>query len=443
MGQFAKRGAVFKSFNTTSNGFTFDNGCKMPVGGNQLQFCHTVSKARWPFDKMVSYLSKASPTKTIDTTPLIFKMEEIDGEWFNQQVSAVQLNELYNSTYGKAAGLLARAAEVREMAEDGASRADVIQVILPNITKDNAYEFNILLELFKATSMISEVPVIPDWVPRPWQDLIIRWILTPADIKDTNKRGIWLCCKAGEGKSSLIDMIRTAAGYDKVFIPAKRNGTYTTMSMTGYNKEPIIAIDDSRAYTDEQGHTQHKSTIIEFIKAIASGDDMVYTMYNTRYFYKPLAKILITSNFPLPTSHMEEEQAAINRRYIDIDNTDADRIAGILRVPRVLGTNAAGTHLQGVLPNPENSSPAVHLAGLTTPPASPVDDRAGPNDIVDLTTPGSGNPRPRASRRLDYQDGVEESKDTQPATQTMHASQDEDILMCYSEEEEDNSQLKD
>lgn len=427
-GNFQKRGAMLRSFNSRSSQWGCDAGVNLPVGGNRIQFAHTNPKnVPWPFlgpKSMLEYLTVSSAKKNVDANPYWFTV--CDGDTTDvEQVDQDTVEDAYKIAFPARVGLMGRAAIVEAMAEDGTPEAEVIKVIMADTTRENAHEFAMLIRLFNVTARITEPAELPQFIARAWQQLVLDWMVMPLDKKDNNKRGLWMHCPPNSGKSTLITMLKSLVGVDNVFIPAERTETYNTQSMNGYTGQAIIALDDTRGYTNDTGSTVHKASFIKFIKAIASGDDMVYTMYNKVHRYQPFARILITSNYPMPVVNEEDENIALRRRYIELKSIEVDEVARDLGLPRDLA--AAGGQLVGVLaaahPPPHfGAQMPLECVDLCTPPQSP---HGGDPPLLN-----SGNPAPRTRRRiasvdyneqsnsdarvLDYgSDGHEETKDSQ------------------------------
>jgi len=427
-GDIPKRGSVFSSFNTKSSGWPCASGVHLPVGGNHLQFSHGKPKnLPWPFlgeNSMVEYLTKSTPKKTVDPDPLFFTVDLLDLSDI-EQVDIDAMCDSYRTAYPAPVGLMGRAALVEEMAEAGVPTSEVIKAIMVDTTKDNAHEFAMLIQLFNATARISDPVELAEFEPRPWQKMVLDWMTMPLDKMDNNHRGLWMHCPPGSGKSTLITMLKSLVGVDSVFIPAERTETYNTQSMNEYAGQRIIALDDTRGYTNDTGSTIHKASFIKFIKAIASGDDMVYTMYNKVFRYQPVARILITSNYPMPVVNEEDENIALRRRYIELKSIEVDQVAKDLGLPRNLA--ARDGELVGVVAPvhpPPNFGAQMPLGDaledpicidLRTPPSSPRELNAPPVGLSD-----SGNPRARTRARVNYselsedeEEGVEECKESQ------------------------------
>jgi len=351
--------------------------------GCHLQFAHK-GGTRWPFHgapkpDMVDYLTVTTDKKpSVDISPRCFVMHDLEGGGKQRVwIDVDSLRDAYNKfdPQGKA-GLLGKIETVTSMAQAGASKQAVILELAGDITKENSYQYNILMDIWKATpKYIPEAPQ-PDFTARPWQQLIIDRMMLPIDIKDNNHRGIWLCTPAGGGKSTLLRMLESIAGLDNVFTPTIKNNCYGAESMNGYEQQPIIIIDDVRAYTDSNQEVLHKGAFIAFAKAIASGDRLSYQLYGKRHDYLVQARVLITSNFPKPILVQEEEQKAFDRRYIEINTSDVNVMGGLLNLPRNLGYR--GGLLMPVL----DSAP------------TPAPQRRA------FTPPDSGNPAPRARVRF-------------------------------------------
>lgn len=414
-GDFKKRGAEFTKFNRICSGYEFPSGAKLPVGNNNMQFSHPNAPNKpWPFgggsDSMTGYLTKPKKDKVVDTHPLIVYWDTDD-----QRITCTldDLHMEYNRQYPAAISLAGRAKLVRQMKEDGANKDDVIEVLINDMTKDNSYQFGPLMELFKAVPRIETVNELRKVTPRPGQALCRDAICAPLDPTNNRNRGIWLHSKPGWGKSLMYNIIAQEIGEDKIFIPAERNDSYSTMSMIGYNNEPVIFMDDTRGYTDGSGVAHHKGNFIKFIKAIATGDIMKYTMYNQVHTFRPYARVLITSNYAMPVSHEDDDNEALKQRYTEISSDDINKIAQQLKLPLDLGTNTAGTALQGVMP-----VVAPHTASN---PSTPLRLAPAGNQQVDITS--SGNNRPRARRRL-----FESDVEVMDLTQSPQPNDDEDDI---------------
>lgn len=425
-GTFKRKGA-FELFN--SNTATYrnsDNEPISPVGGAcKMQFSHGSGKP-WPFigtpkPSMLDYLLEASPKKEIDENPRLFLIQEDNSV---ATVDLEQLKEAYQAWNPPAQGLMGKIARVREMAEAGADRGDVIEMIASGISRDNAHEFNILMEMYRSTPIYTLERPIPAFEPHPWQKLVIDFCMKDLDEMDNNHRGMWLHSTAGSGKSTIIKILQRELGSDGIFFPTTKNGAYTDESMTGYANQRIIVLDDVRAYEDTNNIVHHKATFIKFIKQIATGDRMSYVMYGKRHDYDPYARILITSNYAMPTVMSAEENKALRRRYIEICSTNEHVIAGILGLPRELTAD------RGRLRATMAATAAAARAGEIASPATRT--RA-------YTPPDSGNPAPRYRVRFNEEEhmGVAALSDRMSAmTSPSHEAIDVDI----DDEEKDSEE---
>lgn len=387
-GTFIRKNA-FPKFQKFVQGYSVRDEISMKDAACHMQFAHSGGK-KWPFTgtpkpDMIDYLSVGGdhkPDEEIDKNSRAFVLNETDT---GKHIVYIRIDELRDAymKFDPAAGtgILGRMQTVVGMAQAGASRDDVIMEIGAGITKENSFEYQILMDLFKATDKyIAEAPY-PDFEPNAWQQLIIDRMMLKTDPKDNNYRGIWLCTPAGGGKSTVLRMLEHYAGLDNVFTPTLKNNTYGPESLNGYEQQPIIIIDDVRAFTNSNQEVLHKGAFIAFAKAIASGDRISYQLYGKRHDFLVNARVLITSNFPMPHLEQAEEMKAFQRRYIEIDTTDEHRIAGLLNLPRDLG-------YRGGLLMPVRSRP--------TTPVSPAPAARS------YTPPSSGNPAPR--RRVRFND---------------------------------------
>lgn len=391
-GSFTRKNA-FPKFNKAVQEFrTTEENALLAGTGCHMQFTHERG-TKWPFHgapkpDMVDYLTVPTDKKpTIDKHPRCFIINDIDGERKRVWCDVPSLRDAYSAfDPGSKAGLLGRMEMVVAMAQSGAKRADVIAEIAGDMTKDNSYQYQILMDVFRATDKYIPEAVYPDFVPKDWQKLIIDRIMLPIDPKDNNHRGIWLCTPAGGGKSTLLRMIEHHAGLENVFTPTLKNNTYSAESMNGYEQQPIIIIDDVRAFTSSNQEVLHKGAFIQFMKSIASGDRMSYQLYGKRHDFLVQSRILITSNFGKPVVDSEEEQKAIDRRYIEINTNDVHMIAGLLKLPRKLGYRA------GLLvPEMAGVAAAARAGELSTPRGSMTRP---------YSPPDSDNPAPRARVRF-------------------------------------------
>lgn len=422
-GVFTRKNAFVK-FQKHVQQYKFRDEISFAESACHMQFAHSGGK-KWAFSgtpkpDMIDYLSVPSdhkPADEIDSNSRAFVINDTETGRHIVYVDKDALRDAYNK-FDPAAGtgLLGRMQTVIGMAQAGASRDSVIMELGSSITKDNAFEYQILMDLFKATDKyIPEAPY-PDFEPNAWQQLIIDRMMMKTDPKDNNFRGIWLCTPAGGGKSTVLRMLEHYAGLDNVFTPTLKNNTYGPESMNGYEQQPIIIIDDVRAFTNSNQEILHKGAFIAFAKAIASGDRISYQLYGKRHDFLVNARVLITSNFPMPQLDQPEEQRAFQRRYIEIDTADEHKIAGLLSLPRELGYRNG--LLMPVRQRPVTPTIAAQLQRTYTPPSS---GNPGPRRRVRFNDDNFvfGSDEPSQDAVVDLTTGVqqltyEEHKDEDP-----------------------------
>jgi len=287
----------------------------------------------WPLMAMVKYVTNPTKDKVVDPDPLVW----VDGR------TDPSVDDFCNDYLEKY--LPKSLAEKLEMAEklkaEGGGLSDAIMMASENITKDNAHDFNIVLQYFKSLPP-SNPRITPDGeTPRPWQQVIIDWALSPCPT-GTNNRGLWLRMPSGAGKTWVLNYISDNIE-GGVFRPGVRpNGSFDAVSLLRYNGEALILFDDIGATVKEMESgvekTLWKNATMDLFKMVANNTPIPIDFGGEHREIMIKGRVLVTSNFALPEGRNADDGAAIRRRYIELCYTDTDRLARELQTDRQTNT---------------------------------------------------------------------------------------------------------
>lgn len=266
--------------------------------------------------------------------------------------------------------------------DDGLPVTEVIELITESLTRDDSWRYRPYLDYYKASIKVSPKLLPPGCVPRPWQQAVIAFLAMPVT-DDTNNRGLWIHLPAGEGKTWCAEYVHDyypkPAGH---FQPGIRpNGQYDFVSFRSYIGQPIIIMDDLACSTKELDNGTvvqlWKRNLLNVLKGVCNKlpTALEFAGEYIELYFK--ARIIVTSNFPLPTGSTPEEAAALQRRFISIDSADLARSTIKARVP------AAFPASPGTIPcepeDPDDLPPdGVPAPGEPLPPVPPPAPRNSP-----------------------------------------------------------------
>lgn len=279
----------------------------------------------WPLVGMVKYVTAPVKDKVIDPEPLV---------WIhNKENPTVDdfINEYLEHYLPKS--LAEKLEHVEKLKASGGGLSDAIIMAAEGITKDNAHDFNIVLQYFKSLPP-SNPKITPEGeTPRPWQQVIIDWALSPCPT-GTNNRGLWLRMPSGAGKTWVLNYISDNID-GGVFRPGVRpNGSYDAVSLLRYNGEALVLFDDIGATVKEfesgVEKTLWKNATMDLFKMVANNTPIPIDFGGEHREIMIKGRMLVTSNFALPEGRNAEDGAAIRRRYIELCMTDTERLAAAL-----------------------------------------------------------------------------------------------------------------
>lgn len=276
------------------------NGQRHPQAG---QF-----KATYHFPAMVKYLTAPQKDKVLDKDPLYFGCESAD-----------QLLELYSSfRAGDTFDMLADAKENK------VPRAEVIRALADVVTRDTAYLYRTYMDYYDAFVPPKRKILPPDFVLRPWQKMAVGFASMPVGPIETTNTGLWLNVKPGEGKT-----LAMCAMHDHLdaYIPFERpGGGYDSSSLSKYDGQGCILFNDLACSTQvmPDGEIKYcwKKGVLSLLKQCHDPLPIAFKFGNTEEVKYVRARIIVTSNFPLPVGYSEDEAAAFRRRMVVVSSTD-------------------------------------------------------------------------------------------------------------------------
>ena len=154
-----------------------------------------------------------------------------------------------------------------------------------------------------------------------WQQSVKQWV----DDKHSPYQGLWLHLPSGSGKTTFL---RWLIDNKVTFIPGMRpSGNFDCLSLMNYKEEPIMLFNEmepsliERFDYDNGGITmvpKWKRAVIELLKRVTDEFPIAFQFGGVHSEITPMAKIIITSNYPLPP----EQSGALARRYLVVDSVE-------------------------------------------------------------------------------------------------------------------------
>lgn len=262
----------------------------------------------WPYELMVKYITNPSKEKDCDSEPLC-----IGGD---NPGDVIEAHKASKAAYTEVCETL------RELKENRAPVEEVIETLMPLITKDNSHQYRMYMDYYDHLQRKKPILTEAGELPRPWQKIAAAFAATPIEKGSTCDRGLWINLPSGVGKSWLQCYL-----YDNhsVFIPGIRpHGDYDLISFRAYAGEEIILINDLSAsvFESSTGETvvKWKRNVLNLLKCICDNVPLAieFAGKHTELHFK--AKVIVSSNFPLPTGATAEEREAFARRYVVLDD---------------------------------------------------------------------------------------------------------------------------
>jgi len=266
--------------------------------------------SNWPFSLMVQYITNPTKDKVVDPAPLIFGGDDIADV-------VAQHADAKDTKANTMASLL-------DLKENRAPVQEVIELLTTVVDKDSSYMYRMYMDYYQHLQRTKPVLTSLGHTPRPWQRVAAAFAAKPIQQGTTSNRGLWINLPSGSGKSWLQSYL-----YDNysVFIPGVRpTGDYDLISFRSYDGQEIILLNDLSAsvFENSRGETvvKWKRNVLNLLKCICDNVPLAIEFggVHTELHFK--AKIIISSNFPLPTGATDEERRAFIRRYVVIDNED-------------------------------------------------------------------------------------------------------------------------
>lgn len=261
-------------------------------------------------------------------------------------------------------------AQLRKAKVDRLPLEDVIEIIVDNLDRESAWRYRPYLDFFNALEQVRPILLPPGMTLYPWQKACAAFCALPIVNGDTNLRGLWLNLPPNAGKSWLGCYLHDTYGAD-LFIPGMRNATYDWVSFRTYNGQSIIFINDLACHEREDANGQRvfcwKRSVINVLKGMCERLPQALEFggtYTKLYFN---ARVVITSNFPLPAGSNDAEGDALRRRFLRVDDpqlcgaTIADYAATIAPPEAPLSPAPAPGDLHG-----------ERASGEPVPPVPPV-----------------------------------------------------------------------
>jgi hypothetical protein len=294
--------------------------------------------AVWPLVGMVKYVTNPAKDKVVDTSPLVWVQGRTDP-------SVSDFTDDYLEKF-LPKSLAEKLQQAEQLKSNGGLLSEAIVMAAEQITKDNAHDFNIVIQYFKSLPQ-APLKITPEGeTPRGWQELIIDWALAPCPT-GTNNRGLWLRMPSGAGKTWVLNYISDNIE-GGVFRPGFRpDGSFDPVSLLRYNGEALILFDDIGATVKEleNGNTKTlwKNKTMDLFKMVANNTPIPIDFGGEHREIMIVGKVLITSNFGLPEGRNAEDGAAIRRRYIELCMTDLDRLRTALTGTETAAETAVDT----------------------------------------------------------------------------------------------------
>jgi len=294
----------------------FLRGLRRFVAGKHVdvKYCHEhVQNSKkvyvsWPLEDMIKYLTEPAKDKVVDTEPVCFGAEDAE-ELINK---VAEHSDVYSV--------------VRRMKSSGVPKDQVIEHVSKHA--EDYLQYRSILDIYSAYEVKTPSLLPEGSEPRPWQISVINWVDEP--LKDDD-RGLWLNCPTGSGKTWILKWL---FDHYSVYCPGIRpDGNYDVISMMGYDGQDFILINEVQGTVVQVEYGVEKvcwkKKFMELIKKLTDGFPIAIDFGGKHVEKLVHAKIIITSNFSLPT----DGTGAIERRYMVISNTDAHGVKKALLTP--------------------------------------------------------------------------------------------------------------
>lgn len=264
----------------------------------------------FPFPEMLEYLTKSSEKKDVDDEPYIIIMDE-KGE-YEETTATGLLNKYWEFSEPFEA--------MRTMKKMKYSENAVLQNVY-TLAEEDPSKAHYFMKFFESLPIQEGLKILPEGLNlRPWQQKIVSWANIPKSTDLPN--GLWLNLSAGEGKTTILQALWDTLGGQKgiYILPIRANGSYDTVSMMDYAGQPLIIIDDLTYHTQD-GVGYMKSTLKELLKRMTETFPIAFKFGNhpVRNVI-PMAKVLVTSNYPLPVARDARGKCPFDRRYMEISS---------------------------------------------------------------------------------------------------------------------------
>jgi len=322
-------------------------------------------RIKYPFPSMVKYLTAPAKDKVIDEDPLFFGCESLD------ELLLMYQGFLGGDTLGY----------LRQARDENVPEADVISYLSEVLCKDNSYMYRVWMDYYHALpplvpKLLPTTEEDPSFLLRPWQKLMCGFATVPFHKLETNNMGAWLRLPPNSGKSVLLAALHDQYG---VYIPyARLGGAYDESSMSTYNGEKIILFNDVNCHSvvKDNGEVEFhwKRSTINLFKAVCDFLPICFKFGNQEGRKYVRARVIITSNFPLPRGGSADEWDAIKRRYLEF--SALEDIDAVLSEQGLLERSRFAQPVDAVQPLPV-SAPEPPLSPERTQPDSPVGGPVG------------------------------------------------------------------
>lgn len=273
---------------------------------------HHGSKCKWKWDDMIDYLREVTEKKPsppyLDN--LRFDQTVYFGEKNDEECTADNIKDGEQED-------IDWFAKLREDKATNKPQHEVIEHTIAEAQREGNENVFLLMNYYRSLPP-AKIQLLPNGhTLYPWQTAVAAFA---ADQWHADKpNGLWLRLKAGAGKTEALKHIMDN---HSVFIPGVRpGGGYDCNSFLSYNNEEIVLFNEIQPHVTktaggEQVH--YKRAFIELLKKIT--DNFPMAMQFGREYTRVLvkAKIICTSNYPLPP----DPQGALPRRYIQYASED-------------------------------------------------------------------------------------------------------------------------
>ena len=247
-------------------------------------------KSVWDFDEMVDYLTEPSKDKFVDDEPLYLNCTkesirdaptEHDLAWFIKQA--------------------------RRLKQSNVEQVEAMTLLAPYVNKNTSRYYEIAMKAFECEHGTSIVYFLPPGMVQgdlegadDHQIHQCRWLEgSPVSHAD----GLWMYMEAGVGKSTSLNLNLMRYTEKQVFTFVQRGSTHTfdVNGLIGYKDQPVIQINDlqGKLVGREKRHVWPECTLT-LLKDLFDGSPKPFLYGHKVYNYTPRAKVLVTSNWPLP-----------------------------------------------------------------------------------------------------------------------------------------------